>query len=50
MARAVNAQERRWYREPGVWVCLFLFAVLGLAQLVFGLPFRILGSLWNMLF
>ena len=43
-------QQRPWYRETGVWVCLLLFALLGLAQLVFGLPLRILGSLWNLLF
>jgi hypothetical protein len=41
-------KERRWYADWRVWFCLVLFAACGLAQSIFGLPFRLLDWVWNL--
>jgi hypothetical protein len=42
--------ERRWYAEWRVWVCLVLFALCGIVQWFVGLPFRVLDAVWSVLF
>ena len=45
-----DPRQRPWYAEWRVWFCLCIFALCGLAQLVFGLPFRVLDALKSLLF
>jgi hypothetical protein len=40
--------ERRWYADWRVWVCLLLLPLCALVQSILGLPFRIFDALWSL--
>jgi hypothetical protein len=42
--------DRRWYADWRVWLCMVGLVLCAAVQWLVGLPFRLLESVWNLLF